>query len=53
MYLVENHVSAQQQERLREAQLYRRNHYVVHARRARRRAERAALQARLVLARAL
>jgi hypothetical protein len=53
MYLVQNHVHAQQQERLREAELYRRSHYVVRVRRARRRAERAALQARLVLARAL
>ncbi len=53
MYLIENHVRAQQQEHLRQAELFRRRRYVVRVRRATRRAEHAALQARLVLARAL
>jgi hypothetical protein len=53
MYLIENHVRAQHLEHLRQAERWRHRHYVVRARRATRRAERAALQARLVLARAL
>jgi hypothetical protein len=44
---------AQMSERLGEAQSRRRGHQVVVARRLSRRAERAALQARLVLARSL
>ena len=53
MYLIEAHTRAQQEELVRRAERYRRSHYVVRARRATRRAERAALQARLVLARSL
>jgi hypothetical protein len=43
----------EQQARLEEARLLRRGHHLVRVRRRTRRAERAALQARLVLARAL
>ena len=46
-------VRAQQAMRLGEAERLRRGHYVALARRQSRRAERAALQARLVLARSL
>ncbi len=53
MYLIENHVRAQREELLRQAEHRRRRHSVLRVRRASRRAERAALQARLVLARAL
>jgi hypothetical protein len=53
MYIIENHARAQQDEQIRQAERWRRRHYVVQARRATRKAERAALQARLVLARAL
>lgn len=53
MYLTETHAHAQQLEHLRQAERSRRGHYLLRARRATRRAERAALQARLVLARSL
>ena len=46
-------ILAQHAARLEEAARLRRGHYLVAARRASRRAERAALQARLVLARSL
>lgn len=53
MYLIESHIRAHHLEQLRQAERWRRRHHVVRVRRATRRAERAALQARLVLARAL
>ena len=53
MYPVETLALTQHHARLEEAARLRRGHYLVLARRASRRAERAALQARLVLARPL
>jgi hypothetical protein len=53
MYIDENLARVQHLARLQEAERLRRGRYLVLARRASRRAERAALQARLVLARAL
>ena len=53
MYPEEVLVRTQHLSRLEEAARLRRGHYLVRARRASRRAERAALQARLVLARPL
>ena len=54
MYLLnEDLARAQMSERLGEARSLRRGHQLVVARRKSRRAERAALQARLVLARSL
>jgi len=51
MYPTEEHARTQHLARLEEAQRLRRGHYLALARRTSRRAERAALQARLVLAR--
>jgi hypothetical protein len=53
MYPEEILVRTQHAARLEEAARLRRGHYIVLARRASRRAERAALQARLVLSRSL
>ncbi len=53
MYPQEELARTQQHARLEEARRLRRGHYVALARRKSRQAERAALQARLVLARAL
>lgn len=53
MYVTETIARAQHLERLGEAEQPRRGHYLALARRKSRRAERAALQARLVLARSL
>ena len=53
MYPTEHLARAEQSERLAEAQRLRRGHQLALARRKSRRAERAALQARLVLARSL
>jgi hypothetical protein len=51
--LIENLARTEQHARLGEAERLRRGHYLALARRKSRRAERAALQARLVLARSL
>jgi hypothetical protein len=53
MYPQEELARTQQHSRLEEARRLRRGHYVALARRKTRQAERAALQARLVLARVL
>jgi len=53
MYPAEILARTEHTARLEEAARLRRGHYLVRARRASRRAERAALQARLVLARPL
>jgi hypothetical protein len=53
MDINETYARAQQVARLEEAARLRRGHYLALARRRSRRAERAALQARLILARAL
>jgi hypothetical protein len=53
MYPYEILVRTQHLARIEEAERLRRSQYLVRARRATRRAERAALQARLVLARSL
>jgi hypothetical protein len=53
MYIDSSIVRTQQAMRLGEAEQLRRGHYLALARRKSRRAERAALQARLVLARSL
>jgi len=53
MYLTETVARSQHLERLGEAERLRRGHHLALARRTSRRAERAALQARLVLARTL
>ena len=53
MYLTESALRAQHAARLDEAARLRRGHYLALARRRSRRAERAALRVRLVLARAL
>ena len=52
-YVIEHLARVEQTERLAEAQRLRRGHQLALARRKTRRAERAALQARLVLARTL
>lgn len=52
-YVIEQIARVEQTERLAEAQRLRRGHQLALARRKSRRAERAALQARLVLARSL
>ncbi len=52
-HLIEHLARAEQSERLLEAQQLRRGHLLARARRQSRRAERAALQARLTLARSL
>lgn len=52
-YVIEQIARVEQTERLAEAQQLRRGHQLALARRKSRRAERAALQARLVLARSL
>ena len=53
MSITETYVRTQTSARLEEAERLRRGHYLALARRKARRAERAALQARLVLARSL
>jgi hypothetical protein len=53
MSINETYVRTQTSARLEEAERLRRGHYLALARRKARRAERAALQARLVLARSL
>jgi hypothetical protein len=53
MYHIEHLARAEQSERLAQAERLRRGHQLALARRKSRRAERAALQARLVLARSL
>jgi hypothetical protein len=53
MYHIEHHARAEQSERLAEAERLRRGHQLALVRRKSRRAQRAALQARLVLARSL
>jgi hypothetical protein len=53
MYPTDSIARTQQQQRLEEAERLRRGRYLALARRSSRRAERAALQARLVLARSL
>ena len=52
-YVIEHLARAEQTQRLAEAQRLRRGHQLALARRKTRRSERAALQARLVLARSL
>lgn len=52
-HLIETLARTEQSERLGEAERLRRGHYLALARRKQRRAERAALQARLMLARSL